>query len=118
MKLFWLNFFFSSLEQFCSIPISSGFGYDLTNVILFLFLNFTFFFFFVDVLFVTYGSVPIIMQMFFEQTYLFVYNIVFESTAFSGVAYFPFYFTIFCFILSANFFSLVPYGVFWFGSDL
>ena len=38
-EIFFVKFFFSPLEHFGSIPIISGFGYGLTNVILFLFLK-------------------------------------------------------------------------------
>ncbi|MCB9993308.1 MAG: F0F1 ATP synthase subunit A [Hyphomicrobiaceae bacterium] len=55
------------------------------------------------------GLVPGRMQLMAEMVYEFVANMVRSSAGTEGMRFFPFVFTLFMFILVANFFGMVPY---------
>ncbi|MCB1517190.1 MAG: F0F1 ATP synthase subunit A [Hyphomicrobiaceae bacterium] len=55
------------------------------------------------------GLVPGRMQLMAEMVYEFVANMVRSSAGTEGMRFFPFVFSLFMFILVANFFGMVPY---------
>lgn len=97
------------LEQFEVFKISEFFFFTLTNS--FIFSIFTIFFFFL-VIYLYYSNnliIPKRFQLLVEYLTSFVYNLLVENTGKSAAVYFPYIFSIFIFILTANFIGMIPY---------
>ena len=110
-------FFFSPLEQFQILPLVKfslgSFDFSITNGVLILGLGLGFLYF---TLFTLLSSdqvskvVPNRIQTVFETIYQVTYSLLEDNVGKSARAFFPYIFSLFMFILTANVIGLVPYS--------
>lgn len=105
--------FNSPLAQFDIISIIpmwwNGYEITLTNLSLTVFV--VIIFNMVILYYFNLGHViPRSYQLFFETLFMFIYRTVIQQTGKAGLIYFPFIFALFCFVLSLNLVSMLPYG--------
>ena len=100
-------FFFSPLEQFNLLLVLNFFNFaNLHLGIQFLFFFQIFLFKFLKNFFF-YES---LYDLIFKNIFLFILDILIQQTHGEGIKYFPFFFSIFLFILCCNFFGLLPFS--------
>ena len=106
----------SPLDQFLIfniIPLQIGnFFFSFTNSAFFLSLILAIFFFLAFLAFNTGGFLnPTPVQLFLENLYEFIYNLVFQQIGDTGIKqFFSLVFSIFTFILLCNGFGMIPYS--------
>jgi F-type H+-transporting ATPase subunit a len=110
-----MHFFFSPLDQFTIItlvPLNLGqFYWSFTNSALFMVVGTGLFVTLCSMVLVEGGRlVPTPWQSFVEMVYEFVQSLVKEQVGVKGKPYFPFFFTLFTFLLCNNLIGMVPYS--------
>jgi ATP synthase subunit 6 len=106
----------SPLEQFDILNVKNFFGaindFSLNNIMLpFILIIILFIFFLIFVLLKNAKIIPFILQSILESDFRFIINIIKQQTGLKGLAWTPFIFVIFNFILFSNLLSLIPFGI-------
>jgi len=110
---------FSPLEQFDVVRVFNlyfnlfniNLDLSLTNTLIPLMYINIFIFVLYLILKLNIKLIPESWQLFFEYLYNFVLDILKQQVGLNGLIYFPFYFTVFNFILLSNLLSLIPFGI-------
>lgn len=104
-----LNKFYSPLEQFDLLYISSILGFNIANIVLFFSILF-FFFFFIIGSFRGFLFLPNFLQKIYEFIYLFIIDMLVQQAGLSAVKYFPYMFLVFLVILFSNLIGMLPFS--------
>lgn len=118
---FLIKDMFSPLEQFDVVRVfniyilnwinCTNFDFSLTNVLIpLIYINICILILYI-ILKLNLKLIPESWQLFFEFLYNFVLDILKQQVGPKGLIYFPFYFTIFNFVLLSNLLSLIPFGI-------
>jgi F-type H+-transporting ATPase subunit a len=107
--------FFSPLEQFDTITLFfiSFFGLDMSfnSIVVPIFVILIALYFFMVFTMCSYTLIPGFWQLFLENLYFFVFNILDQQIGYKGYIYMPFLFSLFIFILLSNLLSMTPFSV-------
>jgi ATP synthase subunit 6 len=109
------KFFFSPLEQFNAVVLvvlkHCEDDISITSILLPLFIANMLLFFIIEFYIRGMKLVPELWQLFLENLYAFVLDILEQQVGYKGFVYFPLIFSLFFFILTCNLISMTPYGI-------
>lgn len=106
----------SPLEQFDIVNVKNFFGaindFSFNSILLpFILIIILFFFIIIFILLKNARIIPLTLQYIIEIDYRFIIGIIKQQTSIKGLAWTPFIFVIFNFILFSNLLSLIPFGI-------